>query len=110
VTTRQAHDPPAARLCGRVSRPAVSLVILALIATGCAAPAPPLDRGPSDGTRSTDRAKSITVGITSAAPATSIAAFGTPAGGWSSLTEVHSEGLVTGTGTLSRHAHLWDVP
>lgn len=35
------------------------------------------------------------MGITSAVPALSIVSFGTPAGGWSSLTEVHSEGLVT---------------
>jgi len=35
------------------------------------------------------------VGITSTVPAFGIVVFGTPTGGWPSLTEVHSEGLIT---------------
>lgn len=73
--------------------------ILLLIITGCAGPAPSAPREgvqpTSAAAPSTDRTKTITVGITSTVPAMSIVVFGTPAGGWPSLTEVHSEGLVT---------------
>jgi peptide/nickel transport system substrate-binding protein len=83
----------------QTSRWAIWLGILTLVITGCASPSPSTSRDAAQptavGARTTDRTKSITVGITSTVPAMSIVTFGTPAGGWSSLTEVHSEGLVT---------------
>src|SRR5947208_2822517 len=65
---------------------------------GCAAPATPSTSTsqPSANTAPvTDHSKSITIGITSTVPAIGIVIFGTPAGGWASLTEVHTDGLVT---------------
>jgi peptide/nickel transport system substrate-binding protein len=80
---------------GSASGLAAWLGVLVLLVTSCAAPARAPDQSPSDAPRSTDRTKSITVGITSAVPAMGIVSFGTPAGGWSSLTELHTEGLIT---------------
>jgi len=75
------------------------LAILALIVAGCTAPAPSAPQQVAQSTversQSTDLTKTITVGITSTVPAFGIVVFGTPAGGWPSLTEVHSQGLIT---------------
>src|SRR5437870_5473039 len=83
----------------RTSGCAIWLGILTLITMGCAGPAPSAPRQVPQPTSaaapSTDRTRSITVGITSTVPAMSIVTFGTPAGGWPALTEVHSEALVT---------------
>jgi len=69
--------------------------VLALIVAGCAAPAAPGTQPAVETGAVSAQAKSITVGISSTVPAFSIVTFGTPAGGWSSLNELHSEGLVT---------------
>ena len=81
---------------GGLSRLAIWLGLLAVIVAGCTGPAPSTEATRSDDApQSSTRAKTISVGIRGAVPAMSIVAFGTPTGGWSSLTEVHSEGLVT---------------
>lgn len=71
------------------------LGLLALTIAACAAPGPTRTQGGSETAPTTDRSKSITVGVTSTVPAFGIVTFGTPAGGWASLTEVHTDGLVT---------------
>lgn len=79
-----------------ISPSRVLTVLLALALSGCAAPSPAAPSQPTSGGQPvTDHSKSITIGISSTVPAMSIVTFGTPAGGWASLTEVHSDGLIT---------------
>jgi peptide/nickel transport system substrate-binding protein len=69
-----------------------------LLATACAAggvsPTPEGGRQP-DRSAPSSRPKTVTVGIGTPVTAFSIAADSTPAGGWLTLTELHSDGLVT---------------
>jgi peptide/nickel transport system substrate-binding protein len=77
--------------------------VLALIVTGCAQPPaartpaaqPPPAAASAAVAPTTDRTKTITVGITSTVNAMGIVVPAFPVGGWSSMTEIHTEGLIS---------------
>ncbi len=75
------------------------LAVIAVVLTSCA-PVTPSSPGAGNGAQSgapegNGRKKSITIAVTGAVPAMSIAGDFTPTGGWMALTELHSDGLVT---------------
>jgi peptide/nickel transport system substrate-binding protein len=76
-----------------------ALILVAAITSACGtgsvAPGRGNPAGGSDAAGGSARKKSITVAVTGAIPALSIAGDFTPTGGWMALTELHSDGLVT---------------
>ena len=69
--------------------------LITFTVAGCASPAPSSQTEPSAGTQAPGAAKTITFGVTGSVQAFSIATGGTPVGGWSSLSELHSDALLT---------------
>src|SRR5689334_1494118 len=75
----------------------VGVFVLAILAAACAAPiAPtPSGRGATDPAPAPQRTKTLTFAITSDVLAMGVAGNTTTAGGWQTLNEVHSNGLIT---------------
>ncbi|MPZ13682.1 MAG: hypothetical protein GEU73_04545 [Chloroflexi bacterium] len=70
-------------------------LIIGLVLIACGAPAPSGPGGARQGTEQPGRTKAVTIGITSAVEAMAIMGGTTTVGGWVSVSEVHSNGLVT---------------
>ena len=75
---------------GAAALPAVLLLI-----TACAGPAAPGDRQPGAPAEGPRRTKTLTIGVTSGVDAMSNVGGTTTTGGWVSVSEVHSDALVT---------------
>src|SRR5687767_5204148 len=84
-----------------VSRLVIGLLVTLLV--GCAAPSAPAPSAPSGGgsapapaqPEAPRRTKTLNIGISGSVRAMSLAGDATPVGGWLSLLELHSEGLIT---------------
>ena len=84
-----------------VSRLAIGLLMI--VSIGCTAPAAPAPASPAGGGASSPPAqpesprptKSLNIGISGSVRAMGIAGDATPVGGWLSLLELHSDGLIT---------------
>src|SRR5579871_2504476 len=79
----------------RIATPALGLVMGLTVGCASAGPAAPRASAPAAQPSTSGRAKALTVGIVGTVPAFSIAAPATSTGGWASLAEIHSEGLVS---------------
>src|SRR5207244_9222362 len=73
-----------------------SVVVGGALLCACAGPATaPASPGAGDSQSAARGSKSLTVGVTSAGPALGAAGGVSPIGGWVTMTEIHSDGLVT---------------
>lgn len=82
----------------------LAALLLALVIVGCAAPARPAGQA-GDSLRETSnprKTKSLTLAITSGVQAMSVMGNTTTAGGWQTMNEIHSNGLVTSDVTSRR--------
>jgi hypothetical protein len=85
-------------------RPAlVCAALVALVVAGCGPAAPSTAPGGDVGRSAQQgRVKTITVGISNEVDALSIMGSSTTSGGWQSLNELHSQGLVTADRDIQR--------
>jgi peptide/nickel transport system substrate-binding protein len=80
---------------------AISAVLVLLVA-GCTSPAPSTGGGRAPAAQGTGGQKTIVVGITDTVTALGTMGSSTTSGGWQSLNELHSQGLVTADREIAR--------